>query len=68
MAAISCEATLPPRVLDGPIDAAAFAAYVEQLLVPALPAGAIIVMDNLGAHRVSVVERLLRVVGIWPAG
>jgi transposase len=40
-----------PMVLDGPINRAAFQAYVEQVLVPGLAPGDIVVMDNLGSHK-----------------
>ena len=38
-------------VLDGPINGAAFQAYVDQVLVPELKAGDIVVIDNLGSHK-----------------
>jgi transposase len=41
-----------PMILDGPMDGTAFLAYVEQVLVPELKAGDIVVMDNLPAHKV----------------
>ncbi len=40
-----------PLVLDGPINGAAFLAWVRQFLVPALRPGDIVVMDNLGSHK-----------------
>jgi transposase len=40
-----------PMVLDGPMNREAFRAYVEQVLVPTLRPGEIVVMDNLPAHR-----------------
>ena len=40
-----------PMVLDGPINGIAFQAYVDQVLVPDLRAGDIVVMDNLGSHK-----------------
>ena len=54
-------------VLDGPMNALAFDAYVEQVLVPALPAGAIVVMDNLSAHKAPSIARLLEAAGahLW---
>lgn len=63
VAAITMDAPIAPMVLDGPMNAEAFAAYVEQVLVPALPAGAIVVMDNLSAHHAPAVERLLDAAG-----
>jgi transposase len=40
-----------PMVLDGPMNGTAFLAYVEQVLVPTLQAGDVVVMDNLPAHK-----------------
>jgi len=40
-----------PMVLDGPMNGAAFLAYVEQVLVPELKPGDIVIMDNLSAHK-----------------
>ena len=40
-----------PMVLDGAMHGAAFLAYVDQVLVPTLEPGDIVVMDNLPAHR-----------------
>jgi transposase len=40
-----------PMVLDGPINGVAFQAYVDQVLVPELRPGDIVIMDNLGSHK-----------------
>lgn len=40
-----------PMTLDGAMNGAAFLAYVEQVLVPTLRPGDIVVMDNLPAHK-----------------
>jgi transposase len=48
-----------PMVLDGPMDGDAFRAYVEQVLVPDLDPGDIVIMDNLPAHRVSGVREAI---------
>lgn len=40
-----------PMVLDGPINGLAFQAYVDQVLVPDLRPGDVVVMDNLGSHK-----------------
>jgi len=63
VAAITWEAPIAPMVLDGAMDREAFVAYVEQVLIPALPPGAIVVMDNLSSHRTPAVECLLRQAG-----
>ena len=38
-------------VLDGPINGVAFQVYVDQLRVPELRPGDVVVMDNLGSHK-----------------
>ena len=48
-----------PMVLDGPMDGPAFLAWVEQMLVPTLHVGDIVVMDNLPAHKPDAVR--------WPS-
>src|SRR6202045_3832856 len=40
-----------PMVLDGPMNRAAFQAYIEQVLVPTLRRGDTVIMDNLPAHK-----------------
>jgi len=40
-----------PMVLDGPMDALAFEAYILQVVIPSVPEGSIIVLDNLPAHK-----------------
>ncbi len=45
-----------PMVLDGAMNGAAFLAYVEQVLVPTLAPGDIVVMDNLPAHKPAAVR------------
>jgi transposase len=44
--------------VDGAVDTLVFNAYVEQVLRPSLQAGDIVVLDNLGAHRASVIEEV----------
>lgn len=40
-----------PMVLDGAMNGVAFQAYVEQVLIPTLVPGDIVIMDNLPAHK-----------------
>lgn len=40
-----------PMVIDGPMNGDWFKAYVEQVLVPTLSPGDIVVMDNLSSHK-----------------
>ena len=50
-------------VLDGPMNRAAFQAYIEQVLVPTLDRGDTVVMDNLPAHRGVDVRRAIEAAG-----
>ena len=45
------------------MDAAAFKVYVSQCLVPQLWKGAVVVMDNLAAHKVEAIAPLIEAVG-----
>lgn len=51
VAAPRCDAITAPVVLDQPINGEWFRAYVEQVLVPTLKPGDVVVMDNLGSHK-----------------
>jgi transposase len=52
-----------PCVVDGPINGRSFQAYVEQILVPALNPGDIVIMDNLGSHKGKAVRKAIRAAG-----
>ena len=52
-----------PMVLDGPMNGPAFLAYIEQVLVPTLSPGDIVVMDNLPAHKLAGVRAAIEAVG-----
>ena len=51
---------------NGGTDGDAFVAYVEEVLLPELPPNALVVMDNLAAHRDGRVRELLERVGAKP--
>ena len=52
-----------PCVLDGPINGDAFVAWTEQMLVPQLRAGDIVIMDNLSSHKVQGVHQAIEAAG-----
>ena len=52
-----------PMVLDGPMTGAWFQAYVEQILVPTLRAGDIVILDNLAAHKRAAVRQAIEAAG-----
>ena len=51
VAALRSTALTATAVFDGPIDSATFHAYIEQVLVPTLRPGDVVVLDNLAAHK-----------------
>ena len=61
--ALRSQGLAAPCVFDGPINGAAFLAWVEQMLAPALRAGDIVVMDNLGSHKVAGVRQAIEAAG-----
>ena len=50
-------------VFDGPIDNVTFRAYVEQVLVPTLRPGDVVVLDNLAVHKQPEVQAAIERVG-----
>ena len=52
-----------PMVLDGPINGVWFKAYVDQVLVPTLEPGDILIMDNLGSHKGADVRKAIEAAG-----
>ena len=52
-----------PAVFDGPIDSPTFLAYVEQVLVPTLRPGDVVVLDNLAVHKQPEVRAAIEQVG-----
>ena len=63
LAALRHNGITAPFVLDGPVNGNAFTIYVEQVLVPTLKLGDIVVMDNLGSHKSGKVRQLIRSAG-----
>ena len=63
LAALRCDRIDAPFVLDGPINGEWFLAYVQQLLIPTLSPGDVVIMDNLGSHKGKAVRRAIRKAG-----
>jgi len=63
LAALRCDRIDAPCVIDGPINGESFLAYVEQVLLPALRPGDIVVIDNLGSHKGKAVRQAIRAAG-----
>ncbi len=52
-----------PMVLDGPMTGGWFLAYAEQILIPTLRPGDIVILDNLAAHKNAAVRRAIEAAG-----
>jgi len=52
-----------PMVLDGPMTAEWFLAYVEQILIPTLAPGDVVIMDNLAAHKSAAIRQAIEAAG-----
>jgi transposase len=50
---------IAPMVLDGALNAAAFTAYVEQVLAPETRPGDLLILDNLSSHKTAGVRAAL---------
>lgn len=63
IAALRHDEITAPYVFDGPINGTSFLAWVEQSLVKTLKAGDIVIMDNLGSHKVAGVRGAIEAAG-----
>ena len=63
VAALRLEGLGAPAVFNGPIDNPSFLAYIEQVLVPTLRPGDIVVLDNLAVHKQPEVRTAIEAVG-----
>ena len=52
-----------PFLLDGPMNGPTFLAYVQQILAPTLKPGDIVIMDNVGVHKVAGVREAIETRG-----
>jgi transposase len=63
VAGLRTNALTAPCVIDGPMNGDAFLAYVEQILVPTLKPGDIVVMDNLSSHKLPAIREAIEAAG-----
>ena len=63
LAALRSDRIDAPCVIDGPINGESFLTYVEQMLVPSLRPGDIVIIDNLGSHKGKAVRHAIRAAG-----
>ena len=63
LAALRCDRIEAAWVLDGPINGESFRTYVDQILVPTLKPGDVVILDNLGSHKGKAARRAIRAIG-----
>jgi len=63
LAALRHDRVDAPWLIDGPINGDSFRQYIDEVLIPTLHPGDIVIMDNLGSHRSRAVRRALRAAG-----
>jgi transposase len=67
VAVLRAHGIVAPGVFEGPIDGPSFRASLEQVLVPTLQPGDIIVMDNPSCHKSPAIQHAIEAVGaqLW---
>jgi hypothetical protein len=63
IASLRHDGLVAPCVFNGAVNGELFIAYVEQVLVPTLRVGDIVVMDNLSSHKVAGVREAIETAG-----
>jgi transposase len=63
VSALRSHALTAPMVIDGALDGSLFLAYVEQVLLPTLQPGDVVVLDNLSSHKSKRVQELIESAG-----
>jgi len=63
VAGLRVEGLTAAAVFDGPLDNPTFLAYVEQVLVPTLRPGDVVVLDNLAMHKQAAVQAAIEGAG-----
>jgi transposase len=59
VAALRHNRVTAPFLLDGPMNGTTFLVYVEDVLAPTLKRGDIVIMDNVGVHKVAGVREAI---------
>jgi len=63
LATLSLSGISAPMTVAGAVDGVVFRTYVEAVLAPTLAEGDIVIMDNLGAHKVKGIRQLIEARG-----
>ena len=63
IAALRHDAITAPWAIDGLINGSIFRTYVEEVLVPPLRQGDIVILDNLGSHKAPAIRNAIKMAG-----
>src|SRR5258708_27195307 len=63
LGAMSTRGMIATMTIEKATDAEIFLAYLEHVLCPQLPPGAVVVMDNLGSHKVNRLRAQIEAAG-----
>jgi transposase len=63
LACLSADGIAAPMTVEGAVDGLVFLEYVKQVLAPTLITGDVVIMDNLGAHKVKGVAEAIKARG-----
>ncbi len=65
IAGLTQDALIAPWVIKGAMDGPAFAAYIQEVLVPEIAPGTAVILDNLATHRNKEAAAALKAHGCW---
>ncbi len=65
IAGLTADAMIAPWVIRGAMNGAAFAAYVEKVLVPEILPGTVVILDNLATHKNAAAAKAMQNAGCW---
>jgi DDE superfamily endonuclease len=63
LAAVSVNGIVTAAAIDATTDSDVFCTFIAEALAPALRPGQVVVMDNLAAHKVAAVKRMIEAAG-----
>jgi len=64
LAALRHQQMIAPFLVAGPVDTEVFLVYLQQVLLPCLQAGDVLILDNLATHKVQAVAQILGAKGV----
>lgn len=63
LSSVRLDGTTVPMVFEGALNGDLFQVYVDQMLIPSLKLGDIVVMDNLSSHKINGISEAIRAAG-----